>query len=65
MGKTITLKGDAAKAFLGIKLGAKTSTEDDHYAQCAVAVALAVKSNDMAAATELLRSLVKNRGGTP
>lgn len=57
--KTITLKGPAARAFIGMRKGTKPISPTDQYERVAVLVVLLVKSNQMAEAVELLKRLEK------
>lgn len=57
MGKTVTLKGAAAKAFLGLTghETAKAKTDDEKLMEVATAIFLCMKTNDNKGAVEVLK----------
>lgn len=57
MGKTVTLNGAAAKAFLGLTghETAKAKTDDDRLMEVATAIYLHMKTNDHKSAVEALK----------
>ncbi len=58
MGKTVSLKGPAAKAFLGLTglPGAQPKTEDERIMQVATSIYLAMKTDDHSRAIEILKA---------
>lgn len=58
--KTITLKGAAAKAFLGLSSG-EIQTEDEVLASAATLISMNVQTGDMPKAVQILKGLLANR----